>query len=82
MASEAPEEPDMIDHPPHYTQGTIEPIDFIEAQGMGFHEGSAVQYIARYKLKGGVLDLQKAVWYLRRLISQLETTGESETPDV
>jgi hypothetical protein len=55
--------------PEHYRKGKIEPIDFIESQGMGFHEANCVKYITRYKYKNGLEDLQKAKWYLERLIS-------------
>ncbi|HEC72043.1 MAG: DUF3310 domain-containing protein [Candidatus Thorarchaeota archaeon] len=59
-----------VDHPSHYNQGKIEVIDFIEDQNLGFHEGSAVKYICRHLFKGKpVEDLEKAIWYLQRLIS-------------
>jgi len=59
-----------VDHPSHYNQGKIEVIDFIEDQNLGFHEGSAVKYICRYPHKGRPIeDLEKAVWYLQRLIA-------------
>lgn len=62
---------DMVNHPPHYTVGGIEVIDFIEAWGLGYHEGNAVKYICRAKHKGKELeDLEKAFWYLKRLIEK------------
>lgn len=52
----------------HY-HGTIQPTEFMEAQGFtGFHEGQVIKYVCRHKKKGGILDLQKALWYLLRLI--------------
>lgn len=66
---------DNINHPPHYTQGTMEVIDAIEGLGLGFHAGNVLKYIARYKLKGGVEDLHKARWYLDRLIALEDTSG-------
>lgn len=58
-----------VDHPSHYNQGTIEVIDFIEDQNLGFHDGNAVKYICRYQFKGKPIeDLEKAVWYLQRLV--------------
>lgn len=59
---------DNVNHPPHYTAGTMEVIDAIEGLELGFHAGNVVKYVARYKLKGGVEDLRKARWYLERLI--------------
>ena len=60
---------DPINHPSHYTQGSIEPIDVIENWGLGFHLGNALKYIARAAHKGAELeDLQKAQFYLNRAI--------------
>lgn len=64
---------DAINHPPHYTQGKIEPIDAIEDWKLGFHLGNTVKYIARAEHKGAPLqDLKKARWYLDRHIQNLE----------
>jgi len=70
------EQRDHINHPRHYTAGRVECIDYIEAQGFGYHEGNIVKYVTRYKFKNGVDDLKKAQWYLNRLISLLEA-GEN-----
>jgi hypothetical protein len=64
-------EQDLVNHPPHYTASSIEPIDVIEAWGLGFHLGSALKYIARCELKGRPIeDLEKARWYLDREIAR------------
>lgn len=60
---------DPVNHPPHYTNGSLEVIDAIEGLNLGFHAGNVVKYVARYKHKGGIEDLRKASWYLNRLIS-------------
>lgn len=68
-------EVDLINHPPHYTSGKIEVIDFIEDQQLGFHLGQVVKYVARAGKKGVQLtlqDLKKAQWYLNRHIVNLE----------
>jgi hypothetical protein len=63
---------DMVNHPSHYTFGTIEVIDVIEDWQLGFCEGNCIKYIARAKHKGHELeDLKKAQWYLNRKIEQL-----------
>lgn len=63
---------DMVNHPPHYTVGGIETLDFIEAKGLGYNLGNVVKYIARAYWKGDELqDLQKARFYLDRQISNL-----------
>lgn len=59
---------DMVNHPPHYTVGGIETIDFIEAKGLGYLLGNVVKYVSRAAHKGGVEDLKKAKWYLERAI--------------
>ena len=61
--------PDLVNHPPHYTAGGVETIDFIEAKGLNYHLGNAVKYISRARLKGDPLgDAKKAIWYLERFI--------------
>jgi hypothetical protein len=64
---------DMVNHPAHY-QGEIECIDAIEASMSkeafaGHCKACAIKYLWRYQQKGGVESLQKAQWYLARLIS-------------
>jgi Protein of unknwon function (DUF3310) len=60
-------EPDMVNHPPHYTTGGIETIDFIEAKKLGYNLGNVVKYITRADHKGDRLEnLKKAQWYLNR----------------
>jgi len=69
------DEKERVDHPSHYNQGQIEVIDYIEDIGMGedFCAGNAIKYISRYKYKDKPLqDLQKAKWYVERLISYYE----------
>ena len=64
---------DMVNSPAHYTYGTIESIQAIEASMepaafKGFLKGNVLKYLWRYERKGGIEDLRKAEWYLRRLI--------------
>lgn len=61
------DEPDPVNHPPHYTAhpSGVECIQVVEH--MGFNLGNAVKYIWRADEKGQALeDLQKAEWYIRR----------------
>ena len=64
--------PDPVNSPPHYTDGGIEAIDYIEAKlgPDGFRSycvGNALKYISRAGKKGSAKeDLSKAIWYLRR----------------
>jgi hypothetical protein len=63
---------DMVNSPAHYNKAGIETIDIIQSvTGDGFEtylQGNILKYICRYKYKNGVEDLEKARWYLNRLI--------------
>lgn len=63
---------DIINKPPHYNQGSIEPIDFIKSQNMNYIEGNIIKYTTRYKFKNGIEDLKKAQWYLDKLIEEYQ----------
>jgi hypothetical protein len=68
---------ELINHPPHYTDGTIECIDAIQAQltpeeYRGYLKGNIAKYVWRERHKGGRESLMKARWYLDRLISIIE----------
>ncbi len=62
----------------HYRAKSIQPIEYIHANNLGFCEGNVVKYVTRWKDKGGESDLRKAIHYLELLI-QLET--EQSQPD-
>ena len=75
---------DPVNHPSHYTSGSIEVIDFIEDQKMPYHLGSAMKYICRAGKKDPdrtVEDLQKAVWYINRYIALLRKEEGEDTDD-
>lgn len=65
----------MINHPEHYLKETgFEVIDVIEAWDLTFSLGNALKYIARAGKKDPEKqkqDLEKAVWYIERTISNL-----------
>lgn len=67
-------------NPDHYKDGGIQTIDYIEAKGLGrgFNAGNVIKYVSRYRKKNGVEDLNKALWYLKRLIA-LEEAGLEDT---
>ena len=70
---------DNVNHPAHYTSGGIECIDAIEAATEGLEAGeaycigNAIKYLWRWKKKGGVEDLAKAIWYIQRVIAKIGT---------
>lgn len=66
--------PDMVNHPPHYTDGKIEVIDFIDDKNLSYCLGNSVKYIARAGKKDPkkkIEDLRKAAWYLNHEIEKL-----------
>lgn len=54
--------------PEHYNNLSIEPWDFIQKNKLDFFEGNVIKYICRWKSKGGIEDLQKAVTYIEKMI--------------
>ena len=56
----------------HYSRLGVEPIQFIESNQLGYHEGNVVKYISRWRNKNGLEDLNKAKWYIERLIAIVE----------
>lgn len=59
----------------HYKTGTFEHWDWTERQGIGYLEGCASKYVARFRDKGGRQDLQKAVHYVDKLIELHRATS-------
>mgnify|MGYP005998295901 FL=1 len=71
---------DLVNHPPHYTNGAIEAIEVIMDQ---FHDdyslAAAYKYIHRCRHKGKLVqDLKKAIWYLNLRID-IEEQGLDAT---
>ena len=52
----------------HYKDMPIQPVEFITKNGIGFVEGSVIEYVSRWRKKGGVDDLRKARHFLDMLI--------------
>jgi hypothetical protein len=74
MKMKLKEQKDMVNSPAHYNDFGIECIDAIEAatgsEFKAYLQGNILKYLWRYKYKGKPLeDLQKAEWYLSRLIT-------------
>ena len=68
---------DSVNAPAHYLHGRKETIDVItdcmtNDEFHGYLKGNILKYVSRYKFKGEPLeDLQKAHWYLNRLIQEV-----------
>lgn len=52
----------------HYRQGGIQPVQYIEANDLGFLEGNVIKYVTRHGRKGGKQDLLKARHYIDMLL--------------
>lgn len=78
VESSPPQEQDDVNSPAHYqSESGIECIDAIKAQlspeeYRGYLRGNVVKYVWRYQQKGGKQSLEKARWYLNKLINETE----------
>ena len=56
----------MAKGPAYYQRGSCDVWDFVREQGLNFHLGNAIKYIARagHKTKSKIEDLEKAIHYL------------------
>lgn len=56
----------------HYTDMKIQPIEYILANDIPWAEGTAIKYISRWRNKGGIEDLRKAIHILEMLIEHVD----------
>lgn len=53
----------------HYKKyGGLQPWDVITAWNLGYLDGTALKYIARWRDKGGLEDIRKAIHFLEKFI--------------
>jgi hypothetical protein len=70
-----------VDHPAYYGGDT--PYEVIKvlrhwltaAEFEGWLKGSIIKYIARYNKKGGIEDIEKAIWFSNYLKEYLENSS-------
>ena len=61
----------------HYKKyGDIQPWDVVVAWNLGYLEGTALKYIARWQDKGGLNDIKKAIHFLEKLVEVEEAKKE------
>ena len=69
-------EVDRVNSPPHYNNGGMECIDYIQQQldehFSSYCQGNVIKYLHRWRYKNGVEDLRKAEWYLKAMIRDIE----------
>lgn len=64
----------------HYKQFKgMEPWDVITGWDLGYLDGTALKYIARWKHKNGVEDLKKAVHFLQKAV-EVEEAKSAKAP--
>ena len=69
-------EVDKVNSPPHYNNGGMECIDYIQQQldehFSSYCQGNVIKDLHRWRYKNGVEDLKKAEWYLKAMIRDIE----------
>lgn len=67
---------DMVNHPKHYTSGTlgIEVINTMEMcttkeEFIGYLRCNALKYISRFENKNGLEDVKKCAWYVKKYLA-------------
>lgn len=74
---------DLVNNPTHYNQGKIECIEAIESAVVNksgvesFLVGNVIKYLWRYEAKGGIRDIEKAQWYLNKLLENRKIKNNS-----
>lgn len=65
----------------HYKKLKIQPWDYVGENGLGYFEGTAIEYLTRFRDKNGIEDLKKAIHYIEKLISNIEKEAPSQAAD-
>lgn len=68
---------DVVNHPTHYTSGSVECIDAMQSAFgsdalASYCRINAFKYVWRASLKNGREDIKKAVWYLNKYLELTE----------
>ena len=56
----------------HYKKYKIQPVEYIHANKIPFIEGNVIKYVTRWRDKGGLKDIDKAI-HLLEFLKQLES---------
>lgn len=65
----------------HYRESSIQPVEYIESNRLGFCEGNVIKYVTRHQHKGGRQDLEKAKHYIELLIEMRYADEALDTRD-
>lgn len=63
----------------HYKKFTMQPWDVVLDWQLGYLDGTALKYISRWRDKGGLEDIRKAIHFLQKLIEVEENKGKHDT---
>ena len=61
----------------HYKKYAIQPVEYAMANHLNYCQANAIKYTTRYKDKGGVEDLRKAIHNIELLI-ELEEKAQAQ----
>ena len=64
----------------HYKKYKIQPVEYAMANGLNYCQANAVKYVTRYRDKGGVEDLRKAIHNIELLIELEENDRAEQVP--
>lgn len=56
----------------HYKRLAMQPWEIIDALDLDFYDGNALKYLLRWRTKGGVEDLKKAIHYIEHQIEKYQ----------
>lgn len=84
MSEEEPITNDLVNHPSHYTHGSIESIDLMEeCEGIEAVKHFCIcnchKYLYRHNIKGrDIEDIRKMIWYANKYIELCEKEQNHE----
>lgn len=52
----------------HYKGMAIQPVEYINANGLDYLQGNVIKYVSRHKSKNGAEDIRKAIHYLELIL--------------
>lgn len=63
----------------HYKKyGNLQPWDVVVEWNLGYLEGTALKYIARWRDKNGIEDIKKAIHFLEKLVEVEEQKEQKQ----
>jgi hypothetical protein len=56
----------------HYKRFTIQPVEYIRKNNLGWFEGNVVKYVTRHPFKNGRQDVEKAIHMLECILKEYD----------